>query len=237
MKTQLAATETTSLPGAPAPARTPLGLPFLTSMTFVSSSTEHGGVTSLSFRPKHPLRFRAGQHGLLIVRRGGVKPFSIASSPSQDLVMIGTRLSSGSKFKLALAALQPGDTVRFFGPLMNFTADRASTDVVFLAQGVGITPIRSMLLDITQRRVEKSTTLVHVGTDHPFRIETEALANRALYPSDAETFRTQLAEVAEDHKSATFMISGAPAFVTSTQALLQDHAIPAGQIKLDSMRG
>jgi ferredoxin-NADP reductase len=206
-------------------------------MTLVSSQAVGGDVTSFSFSHKRSFGFRAGQHGLLIIPKGGMKPFSIASSPAEETIMIGTHLSSGSKFKLALAALKPGDRVRFLAPLMNFTTAGTGRELVFLAQGVGITPIRSMLLDIADRRLGKKTTIVHVGHDHAFRAETERLADSAAYPSTSGSFRTAVLAATEDCPSATFMISGAPAFVKSTTTLLRDRAVAASQIKADTMLG
>jgi glycine betaine catabolism B len=212
-------------------------LPLLRSMTLVSSQAIAGDVTSFSFSPKHRFGFRAGQHGLLFIPKGGMKPFSIASSPAEETIMIGTRLSSGSKFKLALAALKPGDRVRFLAPLMNFTTTGTGRELVFLAQGIGITPIRSILLDIADRGLGKKTTLVHVGHDHAFRAETRQLADSAAYPLTSESFRTAVLAAAEDCPSATFMISGAPAFVQSATTLLRDRAVTASQIKADTMLG
>jgi glycine betaine catabolism B len=223
---------------APAvPPRKPFTVPLLRSMRFLSSESIGGEVTSFSFRPRRRLDFRAGQHGLLIVPKGGSKPFSIASSPTDKTITIATRLASASKFKRALAALEPGDRVRFFAPLMNFTTEATGREMVFLAQGVGITPIRSMLLDIVERDLGKQTTLVHVGRDHAFRIETDRLATRAEYPLTSDSFREQVLTTVEDCRDATFMISGAPAFVASTAAFLRDQAVPGSQIKSDSMTG
>jgi ferredoxin-NADP reductase len=217
--------------------RKPIAVPLLRSMRFVSSEPIGRDVTSFSFRPRRRLDFHAGQHGLLIIPKGGFKPFSIASPPTDTEITIATRLNSRSKFKLALAALKPGDRVRFFAPLMNFTTERTARELVFLAQGVGITPIRSMLLDIADRGLAKQTTLVHVGRNHAFRDETEQLADRAEYPLTSESFHEQVLTTVEACRDATFMISGAPAFVDSTVALLGDHAVPATQIKCDSMAG
>lgn len=212
-------------------------LPLLRTLTFVSSEPIGEDVTSFSFSRKRGFGFRAGQHGLLLIPKGGMKPFSIASSPAEEMIMIGTRLSSGSKFKLALAALKPGDKTRFLAPLMNFTTAGTGRELVFLAQGVGITPIRSILLDITDRGLGKKTTIIHVGHDHAFRAETERLADSAVYPSTSESFRTAVLAATEDCPSATFMISGAPAFVKSTTTLLRDRAVAASQIKADTMTG
>jgi len=212
-------------------------LPVPRSMTLVSSEAIAGDVTSFSFSHKRRFEFRAGQHGLLFIPKGGMKPFSIASSPAEETIMIGTRLSSGSKFKLALAALKPGDKIWFLAPLMNFTTTGTERELVFLAQGVGITPIRSILLDIADRGLDKKTTIIHVGHDHAFRAETDRLADSAVYPSTSESFRTAVLTAVEACPSASFMISGAPAFVKSTTTLLRDRAVAIGQIKADTMLG
>ena len=237
MTTQLATPPAANAPTLRTRAPRRFSFPLITSMSFGSARTEAGGVTSFSFRPHRPVVFRAGQHGFLAVPKGGFKPFSIASSPQDETTIIGTRLSSQSRFKLALAALRPGETVRLFGPLGSFTIAGTSNDLVMLAQGVGITPIRSILLDIRQRDIEKSTTLVHVGVDHPFRSDTQAHADHAFYPSNAEAFRAEVAAQVKNHDAATFMISGAPTFAESTKSLLLDRGIRARQIRLDSMRG
>jgi glycine betaine catabolism B len=82
-----------------------------------------GGVSSLAFRPGSPAGARAGQHGILRVGATAVKPFSLASAPEEDSVLIGTSLASGSAVKQRLAALQPGDAVTLHGPVNNFTLE------------------------------------------------------------------------------------------------------------------
>ncbi len=41
-------------------------------------------------------------HGLLTLKGAGTKAFSLASAPADPEVLIGTRLQSGSRYKLAL---------------------------------------------------------------------------------------------------------------------------------------
>jgi ferredoxin-NADP reductase len=91
---------------------------------------------------------RAGQHGILGLSATAMKPFSLASAPEEPRVLIGTSLASASAFKQRMAALQPGDAVTLRGPINKFTLDRVGDDIVMLAQGVGVTPMRSMLSHI-----------------------------------------------------------------------------------------
>jgi ferredoxin-NADP reductase len=160
-----------------------------TTMAFVRMREIEDGAHAFTFAPAKPLAFVAGQHGLL--RIAGVKgrrAFSLASAPEDPEVMIATRLQSRSDFKLALAALKPGDPVTLNGPILDFTLRGTPDDVVFLAQGIGITPFRSILRHIAAAGVRKRTHLVHVGGsgDPPFRSETESLASTSLYVGDRD---------------------------------------------------
>lgn len=206
-------------------------------LEYVGRKLEDGDVTSFSFRPSRPLKHVAGQHGLLMVKGVGMKMFSLASAPEDSEILIGTKLASGSKFKTALAALQPGDAAKIRGPFGRFTLDGSGEDVVLLAQGVGVTPCRSILRHIAATGIVKNTTLLHVGDGHPFRADTEPLATRAFYSSDSESFRLDLKQICADLPDATYYLSGAQRFIKETAAVLLDVGIPSQQLKRDMFRG
>jgi hypothetical protein len=63
-----------------------------------------GGVCSFAFRPEGPVGARAGQHGILGLSGTAMKPFSLATAPGEDRVLIGTSLASASAFKRRMAA-------------------------------------------------------------------------------------------------------------------------------------
>lgn len=206
-------------------------------LEFISKDEGEAGVTALHFRPRRPLRYRAGQHGVWLVPGGGGKPFTVASAPEEEVVTLGTSLASGSRFKRALAALAPGATVRLVGPIANFTLEQTTPDVVMLAQGVGVTPFRAMLRHAALSRLDKRTTLIHVGHDHAFRQDTEGVATDAHYPTSHDAFSGQLEATVRGHPEATFMISGTPAFVRSTAAQLKANAVRPSQIRRDAFYG
>lgn len=214
-----------------------MGLLTSTPLTYVHRWAEPGDVMAFAFTPVRAFRHVAGQHGLLSVKGGGSKPFSLASAPGDDQVVIGTKLSSGSRFKTSLSALKPGDQVTLRGPIMKFTLDGAADDVVFLAQGVGITPFRSMLRHIAAARLSVRTNLLHVGDGHAFREETQQLAGSAAYHRDRGEFAVDLKQVATSLPGATFYISGIPQFISDTGAMLKDAGIARGQIRKDNFRG
>jgi ferredoxin-NADP reductase len=197
-----------------------------------------GGVSSLSFRPGSPVGARAGQHGVLRVGATAVKPFSLASAPEEDIVLIGTSLASGSAFKQRLAALQPGNAVTLHGPVNNFTLEGAPARVVMLAQGVGITPMRSMLAHVALDGLAIESRLIHVAhAGHAYRRETEQWATSAAYPQTGEEFRAATVAAARAYPDATFYVAGASSFVSSTAELLRASGVASGDIRLDKYLG
>lgn len=203
-------------------------------LVFQDRSDAGGGVWSFAFRAEEPLGAKAGQHGILQVAATAMKPFSLASAPEEGSVLIGTSLASGSSFKKRLAALRPGQTVTLRGPVNNFTLDGASDQVVMLAQGVGITPLRSMLAHIALSGRAVGSTLIHVSPDgHAYRRDTEQWAASAAYPRHSQEFRAAAAAAARACPAATFYVAGAPAFVSSTAALLRGSGVAGGSIRED----
>ena len=197
-----------------------------------------GGVASFAFTPEQPFEAKAGQYGILQLGGTARKPFSLASAPEEDSILIGTSLQSGSTFKQRLAALQPGDTITFRGPVSKFTLDGAAPRVVMLAQGVGITPFRSMLAHavLTGMAIEPSLIQVaHAG--HAYRDETQQWATTAAYPQHADDFRAAATVAAHDNPDATFFIAGATPFVSSTASLLRDAGVAGANIREDKYLG
>jgi glycine betaine catabolism B len=207
-------------------------------LIFEGRDAADGDAWSLRFHPTTELTWRAGQHVLLRLPGMAIKPFTLASAPQEGSVIIGTSLRSQSSFKQKLAALTPGDRVAMHGPLMNFSLDGAGTDVVMLAQGIGITPFRSMLRHLVLSGAETtSATLIHVATGHAYRLDTEPDATRAYYPHHADEFTSTLTEVVGSHPEATYFIAGHRGFVNATAATLKTAGIARQRIRRDTYYG
>lgn len=215
-----------------------LGLLRTHKLTYESREDVGGGVVSLAFCSDAPLqRSRAGQHGILAVSATAMKPFTLASAPEEDRVLIGTSLESASAFKTRLAALGVGDSALLRGPINDFTLDGVTGEVVMLAQGVGVTPMRSMLAHVALTGGATTSTLLHVAGDgHAYRADTERWAGRATYLRHAQEFRAAAAAAAQERGGATFFIAGNTSFVSATAALLRDNGVPRGRIREDKYR-
>lgn len=206
-------------------------------LQFTSMESDDSGSVAVHFLAQRPLPFKAGQFGLWLVPQGGLKPFTVASAPEEEFITLGTDLKSQSRFKRALAKLTPGDKVRLVGPIGDFTLERTAPAVVMLAQGVGVTPFRSILQHATMVGSVKRTTLIHVGNQHAFRQDTEAAAAEAHYPTSRQSFNKALEAAAREQPKATFMVSGTSAFVKSTAKQLKEHSVGSSQIMRDAFIG
>ena len=105
----------------------------------------------ISFEMPHP---RTGH----IVTR----PYSIASQPSRsDVITLLFNLVSGGPGSTYLFALKEGDKTQFKGPAGHFSLrDDSGRELLFVATGTGIAPIRSMLLANAERPDPKPSTLL-----------------------------------------------------------------------------
>jgi ferredoxin-NADP reductase len=77
--------------------------------------------------------------------RGPVRHFSLASSPTEDAIIISTRIRD-TPYKQRLSSIQEGEEVKVSKPRGNFVLhDDYSKPAIFLSGGIGVTPFRSMI--------------------------------------------------------------------------------------------
>jgi len=130
--------------------------------------------------------FRAGQHADFAFLRpsagdesDNLRTFSLANSPhDKGLVMIAMRMRETS-FKTALMSAALGTKFRVSRPRGSFTLHKDSAKpAVFLAGGIGITPVRSILDWAAQERMPHNLYLFYSNreaVDAAFLEELEAL--------------------------------------------------------------
>jgi predicted ferric reductase len=128
---------------------------------------ERGRSTTLRLRPVgHPgMRFLPGQFAWLTVGRSPFAiedhPFSFSSSAEEQGTIAFTIKDAGD-FTRSIATLEPGASAYVEGPHGAFSVDRYEGDgCVFVAGGVGITPIMSMLRTLADRRDPQPHLLVY----------------------------------------------------------------------------
>ncbi|HZC20468.1 MAG TPA: Rieske 2Fe-2S domain-containing protein [Nitrososphaeraceae archaeon] len=85
--------------------------------------------------------------------KGPIRHFTVSSSPTEDFVMITTRIRD-TPYKRRLSSLEEGTIVKVRGPQGKFVLhDDCSKPAVFLSGGIGVTPFRSMIKYATDRQL------------------------------------------------------------------------------------
>lgn len=148
---------------------------------------ERGDTWSLVFEPDghKGLEFKPGQFGWLTIWSS---PFAIKEHPFSfsSSAMNSNRLEMAVKelgdFTSLVKTIKPGTRAYLDGPYGVFTVDQdAAPGYVFLAGGVGITPVMSMLRTLADRRDMRPLLLVYGSKTWEgvtFREELDALKQR-----------------------------------------------------------
>jgi len=122
---------------------------------------ELGNVWSLTLEPvgHKGIRFQPGQFAWITVRNSpftdAEHPFSISSS-AEDQGKLTFTIKELGDFTRTIKYLQVGENVFVDGPFGSFSVYRHphAKDSVFIAGGVGITPVMSMLRTLADRKDE-----------------------------------------------------------------------------------
>lgn len=149
---------------------------------------ERGRSWTLSLAPRdgRPFDYRPGQFAWLSLRASPFAlrehPFSIASSPTRPGHLQFTVKELGD-FTRRIGEIRPGETAYVDGPYGSFGVERhaAAPGFVFLAGGVGIAPVMSILRSLADRGERRPLWLFYGNRDWErvvFREELDALAER-----------------------------------------------------------
>ncbi len=221
------------------------------------------GIKSFFFRPTESFEYKAGQYSLFSFEHDSKeysKPFTISNSPTRENIEMTTILS-GSDYKNALDSLEKGHIVNIKGPLGSFTLDALKEEYVcFLAGGVGITPVKSIL----EYAADESRTLkgcLFYSNRTPDRIafaeELDGFADKlsgfriintltSLSPEEEQSWTGERGYIDEEmikrnfprYSDSRFYIVGPPAFNGAMKKMLSENLGVSGElITLENFAG
>jgi len=150
-----------------------------------SVQPERGNAWSLTIQPvgHSGFKFMPGQFAWITVGNSPFSeaehPFSFSSSANSRAKLTFTIKELGD-FTRKIKTLQPGQQAYVDGPFGHFSVDRHphAEQFAFIAGGVGITPIMSMLRTLAQRGEKRPLTLIYANRDceaSTFREEIDRL--------------------------------------------------------------
>ena len=157
-------------------------------LRLIEKKKETGDAVSHIFEPQEPLAWTAGQFLIYFLPhedpdvRGKQRFFTISSAPFEKHVMLTTRIftENRSSFKRALENLKPGELVDVKGPDGDFVVGDANKNYVFIAGGIGITPFRSITMQLAHDNKPLNIILFYANSteDFPFKGEFEEIASK-----------------------------------------------------------
>jgi ferredoxin-NADP reductase len=118
------------------------------------------GTMAFHFEKPDGFTYKAGQFGDFTLIRppeidteGSVRGFSLASAPYESDLMVATRMRD-TAFKRVLKTMELGTELILDAPYGSFTLHSDSRiPAVFLSGGIGITPVRSIVLQATHDKL------------------------------------------------------------------------------------
>lgn len=191
--------------------------------------------------------------------KGPTRDFTIAGSPTENKLMIATRIRKDSGFKNTLKEMEIGDFVEIEGPNGSFVLDeKMKGNHLILAGGIGITPFRSIIKYNIDKKTENKIFLLFANStpeEIPFKNELESwsknknfsLAMTVSKPDenwkgltgriDENMIKNQIKSWGVDIKSLTFWLCGPPVFVDAMEKILETFNIPFGKVKTEKFSG
>lgn len=193
---------------------------------------------SFIFTPQEKIFWKAGQHAIFSFPKSSIdgknwRPFSVASAPHENQIRIGTSIPDPhSDFKEKLMQLSPGETIRMHGPFGEFYAREQTKHIIGIAGGIGITPFRALLFDLTHKHSDVHATLVYSAkSTYTYRRELDywQAQNKNLNiiytRTPEEVGQTINSLTATYGNKADYFISGAPRMIASIRQTLKDKGI------------
>lgn len=215
--------------------------------------------SAASLRMEKPgdFSFQPGQWGYFTVEGdcGKVsRSLSFSSSPTEPHLEFTKRISE-SDFCKNVEQLQSGDEVIFRGPMGNLIYEGSLERVTFLAGGIGITPIRSILKHAVDKSIDGEKYLVYGNLS----VEETAFADEIKLwekedpdlkvihvlqdpPSgwkgftgfiDSHVIETAVPELPDQ----TFYVSGPPPMVKAVAMCLDDLGIHRDKVYKEELEG
>lgn len=224
---------------------------------YLESEVLAPSVESFRFGRPAGYSFEPGQYfSLTLETREGAqtKYFTHSESPGDPYLELTTRLT-GSAYKDALQALEPGDAVTIVGPRGSLVLPAGVSEVAFLVGGVGITPARSIIRDAAQRATGLRVALLYGNKDEAgiaFREELDSYATARpeievvhvlAEPGsgwqgeagfiNADIVRRHVKEPERWH----WVVAGPPAMVDAMQKVVDELAIPPTNVSVERFAG
>lgn len=210
-------------------------LPRRFTVTATRRDTHDTHTLELASLDGEPLPFSAGQFTMLLAFGVGEVPISISGDTAHPEVLQHTIRDVGS-VSHALATTPPGSVLGVRGPFgTGWEAERGrGGDVVVVAGGIGLAPLRPAILQIASARDDYGRVLLLYGARNPEEIlfgeeqrawaEQHDLDVEVIVDSGPHGWRGRVGLVTQLVERATFDAAGALALVCGPEVMMRHSA-------------
>jgi NAD(P)H-flavin reductase len=144
-------------------------------LTIADSKKLAENIYLISFMPSEKIDFHAGQYFSFKIADKVNRSYSIASTPSDKHLEFLIEAIPGGVGSNHLVSLLPRDSIESLGPLGFFTLEKTGAlndeeELIFVATGSGIAPIRSMVRDLLLGKKSQRKISLYFG----LRFDNEA---------------------------------------------------------------
>lgn len=229
-------------------------------LTLIKKIDEAKGVKSFFFKPEKIISFSPGQYLYYTLpklnypdSRGATRYFTIASSPTEiDSIRLTTKIREESGYKKTLDELSIGEIIQTDGPDGTFFFDENEKGPhVFLAGGIGITPARSMIKYVVDKKLENPIYLIYSNSDNDitFKKELDKIAKKNLNikihyvvsSTEGHLDQAKMESIMDDwnlnNVKPIWWICGPPGFNDAMEDILGKMKVPSGQIRSEKFTG
>lgn len=234
-------------------------------LKFIKKEQESKDAFSFYFERPADFEFLPGQHISILLEianpdeKGNRRNFSISSSPTEkDFLRITSRIRESS-FKQTLMKLNVGTEVKIIGPIGNFVLNEQEKGPhILLAGGIGITPFRSMIKFVHDKKLDVSIILFasfSTSDDLIFNEEFEEIikSNNSIKivetvtkPEESTTAwkgqtgrinKELIKKYVADIPSSIFYLCGPPEMVISLSDIVKDMGVKEDKIRKEQFTG
>ncbi|OGT11799.1 MAG: oxidoreductase [Gallionellales bacterium RIFCSPHIGHO2_02_FULL_57_16] len=189
---------------------------------------------------------------------GNTRALSLASAPYEDDLMLATRMRD-TAFKRALKTMEPGTELTLDAPHGSFTLhNNVNIPAVFLTGGIGVTPVRSIVLQAihdnvphrilvfySNRRPEDAAFLDELMKSHETNPDYTFVgtmtqmeeSSREWHGETGFISKAMLLKFIDDLALPIYYLDGPPAMVNAMRKLLSEAGVDDDNIRTEEFSG
>jgi len=209
-------------------------------------------IYSFTFEKPEGVDWKSGQHAVFklnkeIIDSKGYRVFTIVTSKREEHIIFTTKIhDKPSEFKQELMNLKKGDKIKFDGPYGYFHINKNSNTYVGIAGGIGITPFRSILYDLSHEDKFKDIQFELIYTarnkNFAYKDELDSFAKSdnitIHYANDrSETQKILKGLIKKYREKAHYYVAGTPELTHTFKEFLQEQEISLDNIRCDNFEG